>query len=81
MHITPIQVTEQGVLIPLEYLDDATEYEIEIQGDFLIVRPKSDSRRAALALLEQKHAEGYAKIPQSESEVGEWQSEQDWGEP
>jgi metal-responsive CopG/Arc/MetJ family transcriptional regulator len=31
--------------------------------------------------LEQKHARGYEKHPQTTDEVGEWEAEQVWGEP
>ena len=31
--------------------------------------------------LEQKHARGYDTRPQTTDEVGEWESEQVWGEP
>ena len=31
--------------------------------------------------LEQKHARGYDTYPQTPDEVGEWESEQVWGEP
>ena len=31
--------------------------------------------------LEQKHARGYDTHPQTPDEVGEWESEQVWGEP
>ena len=42
MNITPIQVTEEGVLIPRHYLPDATEFELLVAGDYVFVRPKSN---------------------------------------
>ena len=37
-------------------------------------------QREAIAL-ERKHARGYDAHPQTADEVGEWESEQVWGEP
>lgn len=37
---TPIQVTEEGVLIPLDYLQNAREFELELQNDNVLIRPK-----------------------------------------
>jgi len=31
--------------------------------------------------LERRHARGYENCPQTEDEVGEWATEQVWGEP
>jgi metal-responsive CopG/Arc/MetJ family transcriptional regulator len=31
--------------------------------------------------LEQRHARGYENSPQTEDEIGEWETEQVWGEP
>jgi predicted DNA-binding antitoxin AbrB/MazE fold protein len=33
-----------------------------------------------MAILEQKHTQGYAKIPSQKGEFTEWESEQNWGE-
>lgn len=45
--------------------------------------PKSVLDRAAksprLAVMEQRHAQGYARQPQTTGEVAEWESEQHWG--
>ncbi len=40
MELKPIQVMEQGVLIPLEYLHNAHEFEFELIDGYLLVRPK-----------------------------------------
>jgi hypothetical protein len=41
MKVLPIQVTEEGVLIPLDYLHNAREFEFELQNDTVLVRPRS----------------------------------------
>jgi hypothetical protein len=38
----------------------------------------SQSRK--IAVMEQRHAQGYAKLPQTKDEIGEWESEQSWEE-
>ena len=40
MKILPIQVTDEGVLIPLEYLQNAREFEFELQDSCVLIRPK-----------------------------------------
>jgi hypothetical protein len=40
MKTLPIQVTEEGVLIPKEYLQQANEFEVVIQNGDILVRPK-----------------------------------------
>lgn len=42
MNILPIQVVDGGVLIPLEYLQNAREFEVEMQDEYVIVRPKTN---------------------------------------
>jgi len=37
-------------------------------------------KRQKIAVMEQKHAEGYAKHPSKKDEFTEWESEQVWGE-
>jgi len=41
MNILPIQVTDEGVLIPRVYLHEAAEVEVEVTADDVIVRPKA----------------------------------------
>ena len=36
----PIQVTDEGVLIPKTYLRNASEIEVVVSGDYFLVRPK-----------------------------------------
>jgi hypothetical protein len=38
--IAPIQVTDEGVLIPRQYLSDSDEFELVLSDAFLLVRPK-----------------------------------------
>jgi hypothetical protein len=41
MKTLPVEVTAEGVLIPIEYLQPADEFEAEIQNGYVVVRPKS----------------------------------------
>ncbi len=40
MNVIPIQVTDEGVLIPKTYLREASEVEVIITEDYVLVRPK-----------------------------------------
>lgn len=40
MNLIPIQVTDDGVLIPKQYLHDADEVEVVVEADYVLVRPK-----------------------------------------
>ncbi|MBI3913363.1 MAG: hypothetical protein HY327_04150 [Chloroflexi bacterium] len=40
MSVIPIQVTSEGVLIPKTYLDDASEVEVVVGEDYVLVRPR-----------------------------------------
>lgn len=42
MEIKPIQIMEQGVLIPLEYLHNAHEFEFELVNGHVLVRAKQE---------------------------------------
>jgi hypothetical protein len=46
MNILPIQVTERGVLIPLDYLQNAHQFEFEIENGHVLVRPKAEAEPA-----------------------------------
>ena len=41
MNVVPIQVTDEGVLIPKVYLHDAGEVEVVVSKDYVLVRPKN----------------------------------------
>ena len=43
MTIIPIQVTDEGVLIPKVYLHDAGELELLVTAEYVLVRPKHPS--------------------------------------
>jgi hypothetical protein len=43
MNLFPIQVTDRGVLIPLNYLQNAHQFEFEIENGHLLVRPKAEA--------------------------------------
>lgn len=47
MNMQPIQVLEDGVLIPLEYLSNARDFEFERINGHVMVRPKVDSNSIA----------------------------------
>lgn len=40
MNVIPIQVTDEGVLIPKQYLHDADEVEVVVEADYVLVKPK-----------------------------------------
>lgn len=40
MQLIPIQVTQEGVVIPKVYLQDAAEVEVVVEADYVLVRPK-----------------------------------------
>jgi len=40
MAVIPIQVTDEGVLIPKVYLHDASQVEIVVTKEYVLVRPK-----------------------------------------
>ncbi len=40
MSVIPIQVTAEGVLIPKMYLDDASDVEVVVGEDYVLVRPR-----------------------------------------
>ena len=48
MSIAPIQVTDEGILIPKVYLDTSGEIELIVTEDFIIVRPKQDDSNSAV---------------------------------
>jgi len=43
MNVFPIQVTDEGVLIPKVYLHDTNEVEVVVTNDYILVRPKRTS--------------------------------------
>lgn len=45
MEIKPIQIMEQGVLIPLEYLHNAHEFEFELVNGHVLVRAKQSDKQ------------------------------------
>ncbi len=45
MKVQPIQVLKDGVLIPLEYLPDADEFEIEQVNGYVMVRSKPGGKK------------------------------------
>lgn len=66
MNILPIQVIPEGVLIPLHYLNDAHEFELEVVDNHLLVRPKANGRPEAAQnepVLEQDEAALLACYP------------------
>jgi hypothetical protein len=43
MNVIPIQVTEDGVVIPRIYLGAAEEFELVLEEEFVLVRPRDAS--------------------------------------
>ncbi len=41
MNVIPIQVTDEGILIPKTYLHNAREVEVVMTPDFIILKPKA----------------------------------------
>lgn len=48
MELLPIRVTEEGVLIPLEYLQNAREFDFELRNGSVLIRPKQEDEHALL---------------------------------
>ena len=48
MNVLPIQVTEEGVLIPRQYFPQGTaQYELELVNGYVLVKPKSSDEPLA----------------------------------
>jgi hypothetical protein len=43
MNVIPIQVTDEGVLIPKSYLHAAGEFELVVMGEYILIKPKASS--------------------------------------
>ena len=48
IEIAPIQVTDEGVLIPRQYLSDSDEFEIVLSETYVLVRPKKNGPESNL---------------------------------
>ncbi len=58
MYMQPIQVLENAVLIPIEYLSNATDFEFERVNGHVIVRPKqNDDTKTEKSLLSDEEKE------------------------
>lgn len=44
MNIIPIQVTDEGVLIPKTYLGNAKEVDVVISGDYFLIKPRQSAK-------------------------------------
>lgn len=42
METVNVQMTDEGVMIPLEYLKNADDFEFEVRNGYVLVRPKRD---------------------------------------
>jgi metal-responsive CopG/Arc/MetJ family transcriptional regulator len=49
------------------------------RSDFIKEALERDLRQREIIAKERKHAQGYARQPQTSEEVSEWESEQEWG--
>lgn len=65
----------------LAEIDRATQGLDMTREDFVRAAVERALRQREIIALEQRHARGYADRPQSADEVGEWETEQVWGEP
>jgi hypothetical protein len=45
MEITPIQIRQQEVIIPLTYFPESSELELVVEGDMVVVRPSTAAPR------------------------------------
>lgn len=61
---------------------DQTARSLEMsRSDFIKEALERALRQREIIAMERKHAQGYARQPQTADEVGEWEGEQEWGEP
>ncbi|TAH53700.1 MAG: hypothetical protein EYC68_02840 [Chloroflexota bacterium] len=44
MAIIPIQITEEGVLIPRTYFPAASQLEVVMRDDYVLLKPKSNAK-------------------------------------
>jgi metal-responsive CopG/Arc/MetJ family transcriptional regulator len=77
MKVIEVQIEESL----LEEVDQATRSLAMTREDFVRAAVERALRQQEIIALEQRHARGYADRPQSADEVGEWETEQVWGEP
>ncbi len=74
-----IQLTiEESLLAEAEQTARSLEMS---RSDFIKEALERALRQREIIATERKHAQGYARHPQTSDEVGEWESEQEWGEP
>ena len=82
VRLTPmetIQITiEESVLAEAEQVARSLEM---TRSDFIKEAVERALRQRELIAMERKHAQAYARRPQTSDEVSEWESEQEWGEP
>lgn len=65
----------------LAEVDEATRVLEMSREDFVRTALERALRQQGIIALEQRHARGYERQPQTVEEVGEWENEQVWGEP
>jgi metal-responsive CopG/Arc/MetJ family transcriptional regulator len=65
----------------LAEVDEATRALEMTREDFVRTALERALRQQEIIALEQRHARGYERQPQTAEEVGEWEDEQVWGEP
>ncbi|HVG31382.1 MAG TPA: ribbon-helix-helix protein, CopG family [Pyrinomonadaceae bacterium] len=65
----------------LAEVDEATRALEMTREDFVRTALERALRQQEIIALEQRHARGYERRPQTAEEVGEWEDEQVWGEP
>jgi metal-responsive CopG/Arc/MetJ family transcriptional regulator len=65
----------------LAEVDEATRALEMTREDFVRTALERALRQQEIIALEQRHARGYERHPQTAEEVAEWEDEQVWGEP
>ena len=76
-----MQTIEFNIEEPLlSQVDQAAKTLAMTRADFIQVALQRALQRQRIIALERQHEESYARNPQTNEEIEEWESEQDWGE-
>ena len=64
----------------LEQVDSVINDLNTTRSEFIREALRLALKRHRVALLEQQHAQGYARVPAQDAELSAWADAQDWGE-
>jgi len=79
MDILPIQITEEGVLIPKIYLQEADEVEVFVTNTYVLVKPKAViPRRSKKQVSEKPHRFSFIASGQTRNPARFWASLGAW---